>query len=109
MGFPQSDTEIAASQTASNMIKLYKNMYYEILIDSIGENIETSSGRYCSFIIPIYQDSGDFVIYTDDSVFSQKKAINRTTIRNLHIRLKNNNTNVNLRGLNWQMLIEFGN
>jgi len=106
LGFAATDSGTVTSLTGQNAANLVID-YLFVDVSELAGGIFNSSGS-TSFIIPITEDSGNMVIYTENTMFAQKIKLNKNPLTNLTIGLYlKNNKQANLNGIDWQFMLEF--
>jgi hypothetical protein len=105
LGFNTEDTVSATTLTGQNAVAFELEFVY-IRVHEFSPTINSTSKNCYTYVIPITENGGEVIVYTDSAVFSQSAAcsdtVNKLTI-SLYLR---NNEIVDLNGVEWQMLLE---
>lgn len=107
LGFPNSDTISALSQTSVNIPNLSLPPCFAINIDEFPKNVRTSSGLLVNFIVYITVVSGEINFHFDQTHFKYVGSGTKAAMNQLHISLINpqDGSEFNINGLDWQFLM----
>lgn len=83
--------------------------FIQILITEFSNTIYSTDGTQCSFVIPVTENSSDYIQYTEAGSFSQSiELFQGGNIFNLTVDLHlQNNERADLNGSDWSFMFEF--
>lgn len=107
MGFENSDTASALTQTATKCLNLSSPLYYNILIYELGFNVKTTNpSDNATFTVFNNCNNSDINTWTNNSYHCARIQILNDNIQSFTIRITDyNNKDVDFNGCDWAMLL----
>jgi len=108
LGFNNADTSSSTVQIANNASNLSLPPYFYINIDNFVDQITTSNGDFCTFLIMTQNISSFVTFHWDHTHYTLKTEGILEPLQTLSVNLKyRNNLDFNINNTDWQMLLEF--
>lgn len=108
LGFSPVATLPSVLHTGNKGVRLNID-FIQILISELSNTIYSTDGSQCGFMIPVTENSGDYIQYTEEGQFAQSIEINSgNNIFNLTVDLHlKNYERADLNGSEWSFMLEF--